>query len=508
MARLSFLFKLPDWPLTSTEKKIWLGLHIIFAYLISFIVPHYWPDVETHVLISLLISSLPMAYLALIKGTKITRLLLILLSLLFWVFLFFVIGDDFGSSSETGEYERLLLFISAVLTFPLLLVLPMRLGLLRLPFLTPVIISPVRWLARHIQTWSFLVVLLLVLGLTTLADHTRTLEQRIAKIESVIGEALTCNETEVVESVAKSIVRVVGGESEGSGVIIDSDGLIVTNFHVIQFEPAPKVVFSDYSFEQAEIVMASKEIDLAVLKIKPTKLMALKPDTIAASELQPLQQVLAFGFPWGTDIAGGVTIQRGGFVSLRNLEGVEMIHTDISLNPGNSGGALTDRCGRLIGINTAGVAGMGFAISAEQLNLTIATLATAEDPLKDVEKIEFKPFESPVESVKAFYNFQKVRQLEKAYKLLSPFEFNKVPFAEWEAGYANVIDVELVMVKADPDKDNRVQIKLVSKDLVGQEVIYKYFEGWWDTVLDTESYYLGKHQIIEIDPPGWSWWYE
>jgi hypothetical protein len=64
------------------------------------------------------------------------------------------------------------------------------------------------------------------------------------------------------------------------------------------------------------------------------------------------------------------------------------------------------------------------------------------------------------------------------------------------------------MVQDDPKVENRVQIKLVSKDLVGQEVVYKFFEGWWDTVLDTGSYYLGKHRIIEIEEPGSQWWYD
>jgi hypothetical protein len=508
MARLSFLFKLPHWPFTSTEKKIWIGLHLILAFLYSFIAYRYWSDLESHLIISLLVSSLPVAYLAMSKSSNITRFFLSLLSLVMWVFFIAVIGDDPGSIEEAGQYEWVLIFITSLVFFPLLWMLPLRLGLLQLPFITPVVISPVRWLSRQLKRWSFLAILLLALVLTVLIDYTLALEQRLAKVETSMGEALTCSETEVVAAVSKSIVRVVGGESEGSGVIIDNQGLVLTNFHVIQFEPAPKVVFSDYSFKEAEILMADKDIDLAVLKIKPTSLTALKPDTSATEKLQPLQQVLAFGFPWGTDISGGVTIQRGGFVSLRTLEGVEMIHTDITLNPGNSGGALTDRCGRLIGINTSGVAGMGFAISAEQLNQTIAALAKAEDPLKDVKKIEFRPYESPVESVKAFYNYQKVRQLEKSYKLLSPVELNKVPFAQWEAGYANVIDVEVVMVKSDPERENRVQIKLVSKDLVGQEVVYKYFEGWWDTVLDTGSYYLGKHQVVEIDSPGWQWWYE
>jgi hypothetical protein len=39
-------------------------------------------------------------------------------------------------------------------------------------------------------------------------------------------------------------------------------------------------------------------------------------------------------------------------------------------------------------------------------------------------------------------------------------------------------------------------------------VVYKFFEGWWDTVLDTGSYYLGKHRIIEIEEPGWQWWHD
>jgi serine protease Do len=503
-----FLFKLPNWPLPLTSFHVWLSLYLICAYTFIFFESNlpFW--LSESLFITMMVAAIPLAYWYLKSIPKIAQLLSIILGLILWIFFFQSLGESVVASESYPLSDQIIMFGLLTASLVLMMTVPVRLGVMRLPFLKAIATQPAQKLHRLFRSTAFLFILLLGLALVTLMQYTWQLQARLSHIESVLGETLRCDEAAVISEVSQTIVRVVGGESEGSGVIIDPQGLILTNFHVIQFEPAPKVVFNDYSFEQAEIILTDKNTDLAILKINRSNLPFMKPDTPAASNLAPLQPVIAFGFPFGTDIAGGVTIQRGGFVSLRTLDNVKMIHTDITLNKGFSGGALTDRCGHFIGVNTQGVAGIAFAISAPQIYDTWAKLQFIEDPLEDVQKIDFKPFVSPVETVKAFYNYQKVRQLEKAYALLSPIELTKDPYEDWVIGYDRVIDVELVMVQDDPKVENRVQIKLVSKDLVGQEVVYKFFEGWWDTVLDTGSYYLGKHRIIEIEEPGSQWWYD
>lgn len=95
------------------------------------------------------------------------------------------------------------------------------------------------------------------------------LSKRLEKIETRLGgpTKIGCNEKDSIEKMRQSVVRIIGGESEGSGFAIKDGGIILTNFHVIEFEPSPKVVLPDNSFETAEILMADKNADLATIKI-------------------------------------------------------------------------------------------------------------------------------------------------------------------------------------------------------------------------------------------------
>lgn len=334
------------------------------------------------------------------------------------------------------------------------------------------------------------------------------MDNRIKTLETLAGgkQALLCNKQEVVAKTSQAIVRVVGGASEGSGVIVKDNGTIITNFHVIQTEASPKVVFTDYSFKTAKIILADKAKDIAILKIE-----AATPNFIPIvnrnQPLNTLDNVYSFGFPLGTNLAGGPTVQEGRFVSMRYMDGISYIHTDLSLQSGQSGGALTDRCGNLLGINQMTLSGAAFTISTGTVLDTWFNLLSVENPLKDVKKIEFKSDESPEEAVRAFYNYQKVRQLDKAYTLLSPEAVNHAPFEEWVKGYAEVIDVEVVSAKLDEKDPYVVAVKLISQDLVGQNVVYKYFEGLWRVVKIDGHNRLTDHNIKEIPQPGWEWFY-
>ncbi|MGI6319132.1 MAG: PDZ domain-containing protein [Firmicutes bacterium] len=189
----------------------------------------------------------------------------------------------------------------------------------------------------------------------------------------------------VVDAVEKATPSVVGisnygivfdfwGQSSlreratGSGVIIRSDGYIVTNYHVI--ENAEELVVTLGSGEEftATIIGADPPTDLAVIKIDKTGLPAAE---FANSEkLRVGEPAIAIGNPLGLDFQQSVTL---GVVSARErsitIQGQKFtfIQTDAAINDGNSGGALVNINGKLIGINTAkikitGVEGMGFAI--------------------------------------------------------------------------------------------------------------------------------------------------
>lgn len=157
--------------------------------------------------------------------------------------------------------------------------------------------------------------------------------------------------------------------SLGSGVIVSSDGLIVTNFHVAGKADEIKVVLNDRREFDAKVVVNDERTDLTVLRIDPGEddlpsVLLGDSDTLEVGDL-----VLAIGNPFGV----GQTVTSG-IVSALARTGVGVtdyqffIQTDAAINPGNSGGALVDMAGRLVGVNTAiysrsgGSNGIGFAI--------------------------------------------------------------------------------------------------------------------------------------------------
>ena len=157
-------------------------------------------------------------------------------------------------------------------------------------------------------------------------------------------------------------------QSLGSGVIVTSDGYVLTNNHVVEGADDVKVKFGQPEKEyKATIVGRDTEADVAVLKIDATGLPAA---VLGDSDLlQVGDTVLAMGDPFGI----GLTVTHGIVSALgRNSLGIEayedFIQTDAPINPGNSGGGLFDSSGRLVGLNTAilshsgGSNGVGFAI--------------------------------------------------------------------------------------------------------------------------------------------------
>lgn len=177
-------------------------------------------------------------------------------------------------------------------------------------------------------------------------------------------------------------------QGSGSGVIISSDGYIVTNNHVVDdaTENGITITLSDKTNHQAEIVGLDPLTDLAVLKIKKD---GLKPAHFENPEnLKIGQMVLAVGSPLGlnsTVTAGIVSALGRGQLRLYREEGREysvehFIQTDAAINPGNSGGGLFNLNGSLVGINTAIASetgryiGYGFAIPVDIAKSVIADL--------------------------------------------------------------------------------------------------------------------------------------
>ena len=159
--------------------------------------------------------------------------------------------------------------------------------------------------------------------------------------------------------------------SLGSGVIMQANGIIVTNFHVIKNALKIKVLLHDGRESSADVIGWDEEIDLAILQIDLNSLTPISSGDPSKASVGDI--VLAIGNPRG--IGQAVT---QGIISAIGINGLRLnvlenfIQTDAAINEGSSGGALVDITGKLIGINTAslngnGASGIGFAIPVDEV---------------------------------------------------------------------------------------------------------------------------------------------
>ncbi len=204
--------------------------------------------------------------------------------------------------------------------------------------------------------------------------------QLLSSAEYTPGQILDV--TQVADKVGPSVVGIInnqtvtswwtGGTFEqqgsGSGIIISSDGYVITNSHVIEGATSVDVVLNSGEKHPAKLIGYDSKTDLAVLKIEATNLPAAELGK--SSELKVGELAVAIGNPLGLEFQGSVT---AGVISALNrtmeVDGRQytLVQTDAAINPGNSGGPLVNRYGQVIGINTAKITkddteGMGFAI--------------------------------------------------------------------------------------------------------------------------------------------------
>jgi serine protease Do len=213
---------------------------------------------------------------------------------------------------------------------------------------------------------------------TTLASSKESLT--VAEIAKKVGPAVVG-----VSTKSKSGLDFFGNEGItegiGSGIIINEQGYVLTNFHVIQGAQEVNVIFSNGKEVAAKVVNYDAEIDAAIVKVTDDVKMPAVAELGYSSSLQVGEQVVAIGNPLGKEFLGTVTT---GVVSAVNRklgnDSVNYIQTDAAINSGNSGGPLVNSRGQVIGINTAkigqsGVEGLGFAIPIDQVKDKIDSLS-------------------------------------------------------------------------------------------------------------------------------------
>lgn len=197
--------------------------------------------------------------------------------------------------------------------------------------------------------------------------------------------------TQAVEIVAPSVVSIVasGGAGtrrgrssveagSGSGFIFASDGLVLTNSHVVEDARHVAVTLADGRDRDADIVGRDPDTDIAVLKVSAAELASAAFGD--SRSLRPGQLVIAIGNPYGFQhsVTAGVVSALGRSLRGRTGRLIEhVIQTDAALNPGNSGGPLVASDGRVVGVNTAIIAGgqgLSFAVPISTVTAVLPSL--------------------------------------------------------------------------------------------------------------------------------------
>ena len=178
----------------------------------------------------------------------------------------------------------------------------------------------------------------------------------------------------------RAIIREESGT--GSGCVLDKDGHVLTNYHVVENASSLEVSLPDLTKYRATLVGTDRQNDLAVLKLEDAQAERLHPISLGESDgLKVGQKVLAIGNPLGLQntLTVGIISSLGRRIETQSGDLVDnVIQTDAAINPGNSGGPLLNTNGEMIGINTSiftiggGNIGIGFAIPSD----TIRRVAT------------------------------------------------------------------------------------------------------------------------------------
>jgi Do/DeqQ family serine protease len=185
----------------------------------------------------------------------------------------------------------------------------------------------------------------------------------------------------------------------GSGFILNSNGQIVTNAHVVEGADTVNVILKDGRTFKGKVLGSDRLTDLAVIKIEANNLPAVSIGN--SDQLKPGEWAIAIGNPLGLDntVTTGIISATGRSSSQVGVpdKRVAFIQTDAAINPGNSGGPLLNASGQVIGVNTAiiqGAQGLGFAIpinTAQRIANELATKGKVEHPYLGIQMVTLTP---------------------------------------------------------------------------------------------------------------------
>jgi len=285
-------------------------------------------------------------------------------------------------------------------------------------------------------------------------------------VEKVIPSVVNISEVKLMKD---AYLRVHPVPGVGSGFIINKDGFILTNAHVVLGSQEIKVALDDGRIFRGEIRGLDTMKDLAVIKIKASGLPV--PEIAKDNDLKIGQMAIAIGSPLG--LVGGPAVTAGVISAVNRsiqteaafMEG--LIQTDAAINPGNSGGPLINSKGAVIGVNSAVIPfaqGIGFAMPIQPAMWVAEQLIEHGEivrPWISINAVDVNP------KLVAYYDLP----TEKGVVVT-----NVIPGSEAERSGIEVADI---LVRMDDIEINNVRdlIKVINKHKVGDRVTMEFFRG-------------------------------
>lgn len=157
------------------------------------------------------------------------------------------------------------------------------------------------------------------------------------------------NSTEnIFDKISPAIVFVKTNKGSGSGMIIENNGLILTNAHVISGVNTATITLQNKQSYEATVVGRNENVDIALLKISNNNLPTV--DLGNSDSMKQGEEIFALGFPYG--FSDETTITKGILSARQNLDGIQFLQVDLQILPGNSGGAIVDKIGKVVGMST------------------------------------------------------------------------------------------------------------------------------------------------------------
>lgn len=233
------------------------------------------------------------------------------------------------------------------------------------------------------------------------------------------------NNTEIIEKLKDSVVYIETKDGAGSGFIVESNGYILTNAHVVQGVSDVSVILSNNTTLNASVIGRDENIDLALLKVDKTGLKnVLLGDSDAVKQGN---EIFTLGYPFG--IKGDVSIKEGIISRKLTNSGQEYLEISAEIHPGNSGGPLVNRYGQVVGINSAGLGqGVNGTIVGETIKLAIP-INKAKNILNDLKNgrniVNTKKVDEPIaktpEPIKCSGNISDLLFVDASFKLYRLF---------------------------------------------------------------------------------------